>query len=185
MSHQRDARFIQPTLEALEDRDLPSILLSDAIDLLLQPMRHMIDDLNIAMGPLRSAQAALVAEQGNPTPANVVAENFATAAAYYQRILNDQHAIAATSATDLAFVTAISLIEFQNGDPIDLFLVEFGPLFGFFQVSSLSGPASTADSIIHLPSVQDMVNQSYTNLGPAGATFNLPSIASQVTAPQF
>jgi hypothetical protein len=185
MNRQQNRRYIQPSLEILEDRDMPSILLSGASDLLGQPMRNMINDLNISLGQLRNAQAALVAEQGHPTPANLVAQNFATAAAFYQRMLNDQRAIAMTSALDLTFVTTVALIEFQNGDPVDLFIVNFGPLFGFFQVSQLSGPVSTADSIIHLPSVQDMVNQSYTNLGPAGATFNLPSIASQVTTPQF
>jgi hypothetical protein len=184
MTSKKSVRFTKPSLEVLEGRSLPSFLMSGAVNQLAQPMNNMVADLNAARTALTTAQTALLFEQlPVSTPPTIVAQNFAHGAAAYQRMLNDVHLIAATSTADLAFIKAAAVAELMQGDPMDFLVVNLGPAFGIDVTTPLTTPVDQANTT--LQSVQSIVNQTYFNVGLTGQKFNLPSMASQTTAPSF
>ena len=56
----KSVRCTKPALEVLEERSLPSFLLSGALNQLAQPLNNMVADLNAAKTALTTEQTELV-----------------------------------------------------------------------------------------------------------------------------
>ena len=177
----KSVRCTKPALEVLEERSLPSFLLSGALNQLAQPLNNMVADLNAAKTALTTEQTELVIlELNGSAKISPVAQFFAQGAATYQQMLNDVHSIAATSTADLALIKTAAVAELMQGDPMDFLVLNLGPAFGIDVTTPLTTPVDQANTTLH--SVQSIVNQTYL-VTAEGKTINLPSIASQTTPP--
>lgn len=162
MSRSSNARFVKPRLEKLEDRALPSFLLSgNVVSQLATPLNNMVADMKSASTDLQ-AQFALIKNNTAPTNTFAGAETVADkAVADWQRILNDSSAITALSKNYQTVLGAIVLAEFQAGDALDLIILNFGSAFGLHPLDPLTTPVTQANGIVNDPTLQSIVN---TNL---------------------
>lgn len=181
MTRNSGIRTVRPTLECLETRDLPSFLLTGALNNVVQPLQNINKDLNDAANAVKNAFTALTADKSNGTTSAQVALDFSAGVSSYQRVLNDQHSIIAESAGITAFVNTVAVTEFLSGDALDLIILDFGAIFNIRPLQPLQDLVSSANSAVN--SLQSDVTASWSGLGSAG--INLPSIASQVTTPEF
>ncbi len=174
-------RTVKPALERLEMRDLPSFLLTGALNNVIQPLQNINKDLNDAASAVKNAFSALTADKSNGATSAQVALDFSAGVSSYQRVLNDQHAIAAEAAGITMFVNAVAATEFLSGDTLDLIVLDFGPIFNIRPLQPLQDLVTSANSTVN--SLQSAVTTSWTGLGVP--PINLPSIASQVVTPEF
>ena len=181
MTRNNGTRTFRPTLERLETRDLPSFLLAGALNQVIQPLQNINKDLNDAATAVQGAFNALTADKSNGASSAKVAQDFSAGVSSYQRVLNDQHTIAAGSAAIQAFVNIVVITEFQSGDSLDIIVLTFGPIFNIRPLQPLQDVVTNANSTVN--SLQSFVTPSWTGLG--SASISLPSIASQVTSPEF
>lgn len=181
MSRASTARFVKPTLEQLEERSQPSVLLfGNGVQQLAQPLNNMVSDMKSASTDLQSQFNLIknVQAPANTFPGAEVTAN--KAVADWQRILNDSAAIKATVNADLLFIRAVAFSEFQAGDPTDLIILTFGPLLGFNPTKALTDTVTQANNILNDPTLQSIVN---TNLHSLNTFVDSTTPISQETFP--
>lgn len=170
---------VKPMLEKLEDRALPSFLLSgNVVSQLATPLNNMVADMKSASTDLQ-AQFALI--QNKTAPANTFAgaELVADkAVADWQRIVTDSSAITALSKNYQAVISSIALAEFQAGDSLDLIILNFGSVFGLHPLDPLTTPVAQANKIVNDPTLQGIVN---SNLHTLNTFVDSTTPISQVT----
>lgn len=155
-------RPFQPTLEALEGREMPSGLLA--------ALESLGNDLNTANNSFQADQALLASFQTSPPSSLSQAEigsQYDKATVDYQRMLSDQSAIQKTGAADIAFLN-LAAAAGGNAQVIGLTLFVVDPQF--------RKVIDQADATVG--NVSSQVNQSYTF--PV-APFALPPIAGRVS----
>jgi hypothetical protein len=164
-------RPVKPWVEVLEGRNLPSFLLSGAVDQLAIPLNNLLADMNAARQNLLR-QIEVMKNPGIPVASNLGApyfgkgaiigytEAFGAATADWQRMVNDQYAIDATVKADMAFITAVAHAGFANGDPTDLAILLFGKHFGIDPTAKLTDIQTQAGKIINDPAVQSQIKAS-------------------------
>ena len=181
MTRNSGTRTFRPSLERLETRDLPSFLLTGALNQVIQPLQNINKDLNDAANAVKGAFNALTADKSNGASSAQVALDFSAGVSSYQRALNDQHTISAGSAAIQAFINIVVIAEFQSGDVIDIIIIDFGSFFNLHPLQPLQNVVANANSTVG--GLQSMVSPTWSGLG--SASLSLPSIASQVTTPEF
>lgn len=162
MSRNLTTRFVQPMLEKLEDRALPSFLMSgNIVSDLAKPLTNMVADMKSASTDLQ-AQFTLIKNNTAPTNtfagAEVVADK---AVSDWQRILNDAASIKAVVNAETAFIRAVAFAEVSTGDTTDAILLFFGPLLGLDPLKALTDTVTQANTILNDPTLQSIIN---TNL---------------------
>ncbi|HWG43724.1 MAG TPA: hypothetical protein VN688_13130 [Gemmataceae bacterium] len=181
MNRNLSIHSVKPCLETLEGRCLPSFVLGGAINQLAQPLNAMVADMNSAKADL--AVQFNVLHGGTATNAQAD-EAFGKGSADWQRMLNDQHAITLTSSADVAFINAVALTEFVQGDAIDLIVLRFGGIFGLHPTNALTNPVTQANNINSDTTVQTEVTTDFFGTTPSGFqthnTFN-----DEITTPTF
>jgi hypothetical protein len=159
---------VKPCLEPLEERALPSVLLSGAVDQLAIPLNNLLADMNAAQQDL----SLQLEKMKNPGPIKTTysgvnyfavadvdhyANAYGAATAAWQRMVNHQQAIDAMVKADMAFITAVAHAEFQNGDPIDLAILLFGKQLGLDPTAKLTNIQTQAEKMINNPTVQSQI----------------------------
>lgn len=191
MSQPQRSRFVKPCLEMLENRDLPSLLLSNpgAIAQFVTPLNNVANDFNGAKNDLAAQVASLPANGSTIANPAQIGQTFAKATADFQRMLNDQHGLDLVAKVDVAFFGAVALQEAQQGDPIDLIVLDFGKFFGLNITSQFTNPASSADNAVNSATVQNEVTAGHNYLIFAPPTsfvpFDLGTIQASTTLPPF
>ena len=184
MSRNSNVRFFKPMLEKLEDRALPSFLLSgNAVSQLATPLNNMVNDMKSASTDLQ-AQFTLI--KNNTAPANTFAgaEVVANMAiSDWQRILNDSAAIKALSGAYQNAISTIVFAEFQGGDSLDLIILNFGSFFGLHPLKPLTDPVTQANNILTDPTLQNIVNTNLHNLN--SHVDSTTPIAQETVTPSF
>jgi S-adenosylmethionine:tRNA-ribosyltransferase-isomerase (queuine synthetase) len=170
MIRSRTKHSVKPKLEELEGRDLPSFLLfGGGVAGLEQPLAKVIDDMKAA-GTDLSKQFQTIT--GTPvTIANIGQKEaaYGTAVADYQRIWNDHATVTAMGTADLAFVKAVAQAELTEGDPIDFILLNFGSLFNFRPLDSITNDMKTSDDFWNNGQLTgDLTTQINTNFNAVG-----------------
>lgn len=179
MSRNLSVRFAKPMLEKLEDRALPSFLMSSNIVAdLAKPLNNMVTDMKSASTDLQ-AQFTLIKNNTAPTNAFPGAEVVADqAVADWQRILNDSASIKAVVNAETAFIRAAAFAELSTGDTTDAILLFFGPLLGFDPLKALTSTVTQADTILNDPTLQNIIN---TNLHTLNGHVDSTTPIAQVT----
>ncbi len=187
MNRRTEVHSIRPTLEALEGRDLPSFLLSGTVTAaLVQPLNAMVQDLQSAKGDLLNQVNTTLLPNNTTFPPGNAGQTFARAVGDFQRMLNDQHAIIATSNADLQFIKLAASAELANGDPIDFLVLNFGQLLGLNVQSQFTTPVTTANNAVNDTTVQSDVAISWSYTVPiSGQSFTLGPINQQINNPTF
>ncbi len=163
MSRPPTRRAFKPTLEALEERMVPTDLLDS--------LQSVLNDLNVASNAFLVDQGVLQGYQpAAPTGgAAQVSAQYGRTLGDYQRMINDQFTIQTNGPADIAKINFFAL---ATGNPDVIGLVVFG-LDPKFQ--SIINQANAAIS-----NASAQANQTYNFIGTLGVQ---PSIASQVTTP--
>lgn len=184
MSRNSNVRFVKPILEKLEDRALPSFLLSgNAISQLATPLNNMVTDMKSASTDLQ-AQFTLISNKTAPANtfagAEVVADK---AVADWQRILNDSAAIKALSSDYQNAISTIVFAEFQSGDSLDLIILNFGSFFGLHPLKPLTDPVTQANNIVTDSTLQSIVSTNLHTLN--NFVDSTTPIAQETVTPSF
>jgi hypothetical protein len=165
MSRNSNLHCVKPTLEQLEERSQPSILLGGAIQQnLATPLNNMVTDMTNARTDLQVQFNLLKTPPAGFTLAQAETA-FGKGAADFQRMLNDQRAITVTSSADVAFIRAAAVGEFTEGDPTDLILLTFGHFIGFDPTKVLTDPVTQANNL-NDSVVQGWVNTDFFTTSP-------------------
>jgi hypothetical protein len=174
----------KPCLESLEERCMPSFLLGGAVGQLAQPLTAMVADMNAAKTDLATQFHTLttIGTGGGTTAQGQAEVAFGKGSADWQRMLNDQHAITATSKADVAFINAVALSEFAQGDAIDLIVLRFGGIFGIHPTNQFTDPVTQANNIINDTTVQNEVNTDFFFTSPL---FTHNTFNQEITTPTF
>jgi hypothetical protein len=170
----------KPQLERLEGRDLPSFLLNGSTNLLLTPLRNMVQDMRNTENDLSDQKLA------GKSSLREVGKVFGPATSDYQRMLTDKAAVDALSTQDLAFLNAAALAEAAAGDGLDLVILTFGPLLHFPDFRApFNDVRAQADHIIGEKRLRELVNFSVSfSVIDLGARETFGPIADQTVTPQ-
>lgn len=185
MSRTANRHSAKPVLEQLEERAQPSILLfGNTVQSMAQPLNNMVKDMQAAQADLKTQFGNL---QTNTLPPpgsfNGAEQVLVKMVGDWQRILNDSAAVKAISSVDLNVINNIAFSEFASGDTTDLFILAFGPLFGFTPTKAISDTVTEANGILNDPTLNNIVN---TNLHTVNADVDTTVPISQlVIAPTF
>jgi len=194
MSRNLNARYVKPTLEQLEDRVTPTVLLgnSPVINAMLTGVNNVLADMKTAQGNLKTDfTAAGAALTNNPNGDNVRdwSHPFGKAVADYQQILSDQASIHQMVTTDNAVLQGVAVSELVSGDPIDFIILTFFPNSGFNPATQLKNVQNQADQIRTDTTVQNEVNFTFLLRAMADPGFNATrdkiTIAGEVNTPSF
>jgi hypothetical protein len=190
MNRNTNTRFVKPMLEELEERAQPSFLSNGLFSTtgpttiqqnLLPPLQAMFADMQNARNLLQGEFNLL----SNPPPGFTIQQAetvYGLGAVDYQRMRNDNSAIAATVAADNNFIRAAAFAEVGEGDPGDAIILFFGPSIGLNPTSSLTNVQTQANALINGMDVQTWVNFNFSTVEP---NFT-PATWAQVTAmPSF
>jgi hypothetical protein len=128
------AASFKPQVEPLEGRDLPSFLLNGSTNLLLTPLRNMVQDIQNTRQDLLAQTDFLVSRDtiarppiiNNAAQLGQIGQAFGKATADLQRMLTEFAAVDALSRQDLAFINAAAGAELSEGDAVDFFILNFG-----------------------------------------------------------
>ncbi len=180
MNRNKNIRYVKPSLEQLEGRDMPSFLLSGAVAQLAAPFNAVNTDLTNSSNALKTDYSAIIS--ASSPGAEEVAIGKATAD--WARMQNDQHIISAASSAAIGFINAVALTEFQNGDPLDLIVLDIGPLIGLHVTSALTNPVNQANATVNDPTIQSDVNTNLATVAPFVPLSSL-TIAQEAPPPSF
>jgi archaellum component FlaG (FlaF/FlaG flagellin family) len=181
---------VKPMLEQLDERALPSFLLSgNVVPQMAQPLNNMVADMQSASADLKTQYQTIVSfgieDSSNPnftTDLPVAETAYGKAVGDWQRILTDQHAIQAVSNADLTFLSTVAFMEFSQGDATDLLVLKFGPQLGLNATAPLTNPVSQANSIVNDPTLQADIT---TDFAPLSPLYTTATIAQEAQTPSF
>jgi len=159
MARDLNVRSNRPALEELEDRAMPSVLLSGVFNPLLTNLQNLNSDLSAAKSDL-ALQVTTIKSLAPPTTFSITNEMtstsaYAKATADLQRILTDQQAIKVNAGLYSTLVTATATAELGEGDFFDFFILNFGAFFGLgglnptsqFQTQVTNANSAVSDSV--------------------------------------
>jgi hypothetical protein len=193
MRRRINTRSIKPTLEHLEDRLQPAVLLGGPV------VPAMVNQVNTVLTDMQHAQvklttdynAAVTALGTNPNGDNVraFAHPFGKAVADYQQILSDQASIHLMVSTDTTVLQGVAMAEFQAGDPIDLVILSFFKGTSFDPTTQLTHVQTQADQILQDTTLKTEINHIFDLRNPLSVGFDPIrdeiSIAAEVNTPSF
>jgi hypothetical protein len=205
MSRTVTAPSVQPHLEPLEGRDLPSFLLGGRVTFpltpppggtapLLTPLKNMMTDMQTTQTDLNTQFQFLLSRStlATPIPTNTpaqlgqIGQAFGRATADWQRMLNDRASIDTLSQQDLAFINQAALVEFFfENDSTDLLILVFSPLFGDFR-APFNDVRTQANNIIMGTTVRNQVSTDFSFfLTPGEGVETFGQIRGQTNLPTF
>lgn len=189
MSCTSNVHFAKPMLEKLEDRALLSFLLSgNAVSQLATPLNNMVSDMKSAASDLKT-QFNIIQTQTPPGTGplgltfNGAEQVTGKMIADWQRILSDQAAVKTLSSNYQTAIGIIALAEFQEGDALDLIILDFGSLIGVHPLASLTSIVNQADSIATDSTLLNIVGQNLHTVN-SYVDSTLP-ISQEVVTPSF
>lgn len=145
MTRNSNFRSVKPRLEALEDRCLPSFLLSQTTVVEISTaMNHMVTDMQKQATDLQNKYTFLQNNSMSPTQAQNV---YGQMASDWTRMTQDHTAVNNLQQTSITVINIIVVAEAQEGDPIDWIILHFGSLFGMHPLSPLDTPVNNANGM--------------------------------------